>query len=586
MTPDPPFVLLDDARPDGGTGRLYRDPVAIVRALDADDVVRGLDEIRRAGRDGLHAAGFLAYGAGRAFEAKAPASPHDPLMWFGLFEGYAPFDPATLPDPAGAWTGAAEPLIARGEHAAQVEQVKALIEAGDLYQANLTFAATARIAGSPMAVYARLRAASMAGWGAVVATGESHYLSLSPELFFALDAGRLTARPMKGTAMRHGEAAEDEAAARALAEDPKQRAENLMIVDLMRNDLSRVARPGSVAVPALFEVERYPTVQQMTSTVTARLAEGRDACDVIAALFPCGSITGAPKLRAMQAIGEIEPQPRGIYTGAIGHVAPGGNAQFNVAIRTLTVRADDDRATLGLGSGIVADSRADDEWEECMAKGAFLTRAGRSFDLIETMRFEPREGVLRLERHLERMKRSALFFGIPFDRHAVRNELQVASFRLDRAVRLRLALSPRGTTAIEIRPLTPVPDTPVPVAIAPLPVEPDDFRLRHKTSDRAFYDEARRAAGAFEVVFTDSEGFVTEGSFTNVFVDRGDGVFWTPPAARGLLPGVLRAEWLESGRAVERDLAPDDLKRGFIVANALRGAITARLVAQSGDAPL
>lgn len=586
MSFDPPFVLLDDARPGGAAGRLYRDPVAIVRGDDATGVAHGLDELRRAQRSGLHAAGFLAYGAGQAFEAKAPASPHRPLMWFGLFERHEPFDPASLPPAAGGWTGPAEPLVTRRAYEAQVAQVKALIEAGDIYQANLTFAATARIAGDPMAIYARLRAASLAGWGSVVATGEAHHLSLSPELFFALKGGRLTARPMKGTAQRQSDADADEAAARALAADPKQRAENLMIVDLMRNDLSRIAKPGSVAVPALFEIERYPTVQQMTSTITAELAEGRDACDVIAALFPCGSITGAPKLRAMQAIAAIEPHPRGLYTGAIGHIDADGDAQFNVAIRTLTIRQGEPCATLGLGSGIVADSQADAEWEECLTKGAFLTRSGHAFDLIETMRFEPREGLLLLERHLERMKTSAATFGIAFDRHAVRNELQMASFRIDRPARVRLVLSPRGATAIEVTPLPLIPAAPVDVAIIPLGVDRGDFRLRHKISDRDFYDKPRRASDAFEVVFTDAEGFVTEGSFTNVFVDRGDGVMWTPPATRGLLPGVLRAEWLASGRAIEHDLTPDDLKPGFIIANALRGAIPARLVAQADDAAL
>ena len=577
MGAEGPYVLLDDARP-GGIARLYRDPARVLVARAPGEVAGVLDAIRDGLSDGLHAAGFLAYGAGAAFEDRAPASPGDPLAWFGLFERVEPFDPAALPDPRGAWVGPAEPGVDFATYAARLDEVLALIRAGDIYQANLTFPASARVIGNPLAAYARLRAASGAGWGAVVSTGEAVHLSLSPELFFSLEAGRLTARPMKGTAPRDSDPAADRAAAQALAADPKQRAENLMIVDLMRNDLSRVAVAGSVKVPRLFEVERYPTVHQMTSTVEATLAPGRDAVDVMAALFPCGSITGAPKLRAMQAIDSIEGSPRGLYTGAIGHFAPEGDAAFNVAIRTLTLPKGSDRATLGLGSGIVADSRAPDEWSECLAKGAFLTRGARAFDLIETMRFDPREGVLLLERHLARMRESAATFGYPFDRHAVRNELQAATFRLREGARVRLMLSPSGAVAIETSLLPPTRPEPWRVAVVPLPVDPADFRLRHKTSDRRFYDAAR--GNADEVVFVDPDGFVTEGSFTSLFVER-DGVLLTPPATLGLLPGILRAELIESGRAVERDLTPADLAGGFLLGNALRGLVSAVTVAAS-----
>lgn len=575
MGADGPYVLLDDARP-GGTARLYRDPARVLVAREPGEVAGVRKAIRAGLKSGLHAVGFLAYGAGAAFEDRAPASPGDPLAWFGLFERVEPFDPAALPDPRGAWVGPAEPGIDFATYAARLDEVLALICAGDIYQANLTFPASTRVIGDPLAAYARLRAASGAGWGAVVSTGDAVHLSLSPELFFMAEGRRLTARPMKGTAQRDPDPAADRAAAEALAADPKQRAENLMIVDLMRNDLSRVAVPGSVKVPHLFEVERYPTVHQMTSTVEATLAPGRDAVDVMAALFPCGSITGAPKLRAMQAIDAIERGPRGLYTGAIGHFAPNGDAAFNVAIRTLTLPAGSDRATLGLGSGIVADSRASDEWDECLAKGAFLIRGGRAFDLIETMRFDPREGVLLLERHLARMRESAATFGYPFDRHAVRNELQAATFRLREGARVRLMLSPGGAVAIETSPLPPARPEPWRVAVVPLPVDPADFRLRHKTSDRHFYDAARGTAD--EVVFVDPDGFLTEGSFTSVFVER-DGVLLTPPTARGLLPGILRAELIESGRAVEHDLTPADLSGGFLLGNALRGLVSSVTVA-------
>ena len=577
---DAPFVLLDDARDGGAAARLYTAPVGIVTAYTPQEVAPALERLRQARRDGLHAAGLIAYEAGAALEPNVPAAAIDgPLLWFGLFQDYRTLAvDAMLPDPAGAWIGALQPELDEARHAAQFAEVKALIAAGDLYQVNLSFRAAAKVAGDPLALYAGLRARSRAGWGAVVATGETTILSLSPEMFFALDAGRLTAKPMKGTARREGDAAADARAAQGLRDDPKQRAENLMIVDLMRNDLSRVARPGSVAVPLLFAVEPYPTVHQMVSTVTADLAEGRDAVDVLTALFPCGSITGAPKIRAMQAIADIEDSARGLYTGAIGRLDADGDAMFNVAIRTLTWPRGSDHVTLGIGSGIVADSVAADEWDECLAKAAFLTSGQRDFDLMETMAFDPLEGIQHLEAHLARMKASALALGFTFNRHDARNELQAATFRLRDARRIRLLLARSGAVVVEVGPRPAPFESTVAVRVVPLPVSQDDLRLRHKTSARGFYDAARAAAGTPEILFETPDGYLTEGSYTNLFVARGDKLV-TPPLAEGLLPGILRSHLIETGRAVEGRLTRDDLREGFLLGNALRGLFRAEMVA-------
>ncbi len=580
LRPTPPFVLLDDARDGGAAARLYTAPVEVVVAHAPAEVAPALARLRSARQAGLHAVGYLAYEAGAAFEPGVAArNANGPLLWFGLFADYAVVDPqAMLPDPAGAWIGDLEPEVSPERHAAQFAAVQALITAGDLYQVNQSFRAQVPVAGDPLALYAGLRARSRAGWGAVVATGEATILSLSPELFFALEDGRLTARPMKGTARREADPATDARAAAALRDDPKQRAENLMIVDLMRNDLSRVARAGSVSVPELFAVEPYPTVHQMVSTVTADLAEGRDALDVLAALFPCGSITGAPKIRAMQAIAEIEDSPRGLYTGAIGRLDADGDAMFNVAIRTLTWPVGDAQATLGLGSGVVADSVALAEWDECLAKGAFLDSGRADFDLIETMGFDPIEGIQHLEAHLARMKASATALGFRFNRHDARNELQAATFRLRDARRIRLLLARSGAVVVEVGP-GPAPfEQVVPVRVVPLPVAPDDLRLRHKTSARGFYDAARAAAGTAEVVFEGRDGTLTEGSYTSLFVER-EGKLLTPPFAAGLLPGVLRGHLIETGQAIEAPLTRDDLKDGFLLGNALRGLFRARMVA-------
>lgn len=571
--------MLDDARSANGGIALYRNPVEIIAVSTPERIPAALERMRKCRAGGAHLAGYMSYEAGMTLEPKLSgtvkvAPDALPLIWFGVFEEIEHIDPPALPallgDPAGAWTGSLRPRISEETYRRSVEHVLAYIAAGDIYQANLTFQADLAMAGAPLALYARLRAMSTAGWGGVVHDGSNWLLSCSPELFFTIERGMLTARPMKGTAPA-------DADPEIFQGDPKQRAENLMIVDLIRNDLSRVSVPGSVEVPALFDVESYPTVLQMTSTVQARLAPGRDAIDALTALFPCGSVTGAPKIRAMEIINELETEQRGVYTGTIGAIAPDGNARFNVAIRTLIIGPDGRSATLGIGSGIVADSSPEAEWRECLAKGAFVTTGAQPFDLIETMRFDAEEGICELERHIARMKASANALEFPFDRHGLRNDLQAATFRIREDSRIRVRLSMSGAAAIEVRPMPPTPDA-ASVTLAPMPVARDDFRLAHKTSDRGFYDEARAAVDTFEVIFVDTDGFLTEGSFTNIFVERGDTLI-TPPLTRGLLPGILREKLIEEGRAIEGDLTPADLDGDFFIGNALRGLIPARLVA-------
>ncbi|QIG81707.1 aminodeoxychorismate synthase component I [Sphingosinithalassobacter tenebrarum] len=584
--PDPPFVLLDDARPGGAGTRLYHELRSVIRADTPGEVAGALQGLASLQDSGEQLAGYIAYEAASGIEAHARTHRGGaPLLWFGRFDRRDFVDPdMLLPDPAGAWAGAPEPRIDRQSYGERFARVAEYIRAGDIYQANLSFRAELPFVGHPAALYALLRARAGAGYGALIATGERWFLSLSPELFVATGESGYVTRPMKGTAPRGATPGEDDAIAAALAADPKQRAENLMIVDLMRNDLSRVAAPGSVRVPQLFHVERYPTVHQMVSTVTARPAKGNGIVEALAALFPCGSITGAPKLRAMEVIAETESDARGIYTGTIGAIDSDGSAVFNVAIRTLTIENGANRAVLGLGSGLVADSSVDAEWEECLAKGAFVTAGETSFDLIETMAFDPIAGIPLLERHLARMKASALELGFSFDRHTTRNELQAATFRLRAPSRIRLVLARSGAIAIGIAPMPARPEGTVRTAFAALPVARDDFRLRHKTTRRGFYDAARRP-GIFETLFTDADGWLTEGSITSIFVERG-GRLITPPLSRGLLPGVLRDELIDTGRAVEGDLRPADLSGGFYIGNALRGLIPALPVADTIATPL
>ncbi|WP_022684410.1 aminodeoxychorismate synthase component I [Sphingobium bisphenolivorans] len=386
--PAEPFALFDDARARGpAPARLYRDPVSIIAAHRLEEVQPALDRLAEAAEAGLHAAGYIGYEAGLALEGRLhglaarriEGASREPLLWFGLFEGVRLIQAGTLldllPDPAAATVHSVEPLIDEAAYRAAFALVQDYIRAGDIYQVNLTFPCTARFSGDVMALYAALRPRQQAGYGGIIRTGAYNILSFSPELFFTNVRGQLTARPMKGTATRHADPSRDAERIRWLEEDAKQRAENLMIVDLLRNDLSRVSRAGTVTVPDLFKVETYPTVHQLVSTVRARLLPGLSPVDVLRVLFPCGSITGAPKVRAMEIIDAVEPHPRGVYTGSMGWIDPEGDAAFNVAIRTICVEEGASEGRLGLGSGIVADSEVSSEWAECLAKGRFLSPA-------------------------------------------------------------------------------------------------------------------------------------------------------------------------------------------------------------------
>ncbi|MEL7219548.1 MAG: aminodeoxychorismate synthase component I, partial [Pseudomonadota bacterium] len=458
----------------------------------------------------------------------------------------------------------------------------------DIYQANLTYPLTGSFRGDPIALYAQLRPAAQAGYGGILFDGSHWMLSFSPELFVSLEDDQAKVKPMKGTRPRHDDPRLDQRAKEDLAYSEKDKAENLMIVDLMRNDLSRVAVAGSVQVDAPFAIESYPTVHQMVSTVRAKLAPGKGSMDLVRAIFPCGSITGAPKIRAMELLNGVERDARGAYCGAIGRIDAYGDAAFNVAIRTLRLTPIENgqgTAVLGVGSAIVADSDAMAERRECEVKAGFARRASpnlaaASFDLIETMAFTPEEGIALLELHLERMKKSAKELGFEFDRHAARNQIHALCFELEEPAKLRLLASRTGATALETGPLPPSFNSALKTIALPNPVDPSDWRLAHKTSDRGFYEDALSAAkslGASEAVLVRDDGLVTEGSFTNIFVER-DGILLTPPVSLGLLPGVFRAYLIEKERAREAKLTLDDLKEGFMLGNAVRGLFSAELI--------
>lgn len=603
MAETKPFVLLDDARTEGASdAQLFENPREVFVARRPGEVLAVLEAAEAARlRTGATLAGYMAYEAGLALEPRlAPLAAErsgaaGPLVWFGLFESAIVIPAAEVPqwlsaragngpESVGASIGPLEPQISTGGYLEAFATLKEAIRAGDIYQANLTMPLAGAARGDPRAIYAAIRPEANAGYGGLIFDGSDWLLSFSPELFFSLKGRSARCKPMKGTRPRGRDAAEDRALAEELAASVKDKAENLMIVDLMRNDLSRVAEPGSVRVDAPFAVENYPTLHTMTTTVHAQLQQGRGAIDMIRALFPCGSITGTPKIRAMELIQQVERDARGPYCGAIGRIDANGDAAFNVAIRTIRLTPGENerhKAVLGVGGAIVADSEGMAEWRECLVKGSFARGAAGGFDLIETMRFDPEIGIPRLERHLERIKASAAELGFAFDRHEARNRIQALCFELESAARLRLVVARSGAIALETAPFPESAEGLADCIALPLPVVPGDWRLRHKTTDRGFHQDAlavARSHGAREAIFVRDDGLVTEGSYTNVFVERG-GKLLTPPAALGLLPGVLRGELIEQGRAVEAELTLGDLANGFFIGNALRGLIEARMKA-------
>jgi para-aminobenzoate synthetase/4-amino-4-deoxychorismate lyase len=606
------FALLDDASPEGhaqARSRLYEGYTGMLSCQRVEDWPRLLDGVQDALARGLYAVPVLTYELGEQLLGIAPArEPHAPLAQVLLFERYTMLDA----DQVDAWLkadeqngpagiGAVRANVDDATFAQAIERIRDYIAAGDTYQVNYTYRLRFDAFGDIRQLYARLRARQPVPYGALISLPDGRaVLSLSPELFVRHDAGRLLARPMKGTAPAENDDVLNAVRAQQLAADPKNRAENLMIVDLLRNDLGRIARTGSVGVPALFEVKRYSSVLQMTSTVQAQLAPGTGLKAIFDALYPCGSITGAPKRRTMEIIRELEPAARGIYTGAIGWIDPPAGSGFgtlqnaafgdfclSVPIRTLTLQPEQNgvrHGELGVGAGIVYDSDPGAEYAECRLKASFLTGLANDFEIFETIYATRADGCRHLERHLARLGASAAYFGHPFKPELARGAALEACAALpdDAPHRLRLALRPNGEIVVQTGALAPLRE-PVAVLLADAPTRAHDVFLRHKTSIRNRYDAAWRAAesaGAFDTLFFNERGELTEGGRSNVFVKIG-GHWYTPPLSSGVLPGVMRGVMLDDPAwgAIECPLTRASLARAqeIVVCNALRGPLRAVL---------
>ena len=597
-----PYVLLDDSLTPGGRSLLYTEPVEIVVANAPDEVEAGLDAISAGLARGLHAAGFFSYELGYCLEPKLgallPERRDVPLFWIGLFGAPRALDDAATRAWLEAKGGLGHAQISdlrlswsRDAYDQAFAKVLDYIGAGDVYQINLTLKYHFAFGGDQVALYAALRRKQRVAYGALIGMPERSVLSLSPELFFRREGKHMATRPMKGTAPRGRTPREDARLKTWLAVDEKQRAENLMIVDLLRNDLGRVAKIGSVEVTDLFTVETYRSVHQMTSGIRAELRADMGLKDMLRALFPCGSVTGAPKVRAMEIISELEAAPRGIYTGSIGHIEPSGDAQFNVAIRTVVLAGQ--HGEMGIGSGVVADSKADTEFEECLLKAHFLTKVDAPFELIETLRFERGSGFHLLERHLARLQSSASHFGYPFSCETVLAALDTEASRVEAPVALvRLLLAEDGGLTVTSTPIElPAKGTIWRFVVSDQRVDEKDPIFFHKTTRRQFYDremERQKAAtGCDEVIFLNKRGELTEGSRTTLFLEL-DGRLFTPALTCGLLPGTLREELLDLPRAAasEAIITLDDLARAdrIYLGNSVRGLIRAELMSATGSA--
>jgi len=587
-----PFVLLESTCLSGGAGRSFifsscKDTLVLDAPRSPDKFfMRAESYIKR----GLWLAGFFSYEFGYCLERRLikymPAAANLPLAWLGVFESpfvflgehtirlkeqrkYPPLRIKQL-----------KPAVTNEEYQTAIKRVKHYIEKGETYQVNFTFPLTFEFSGSIVSLYKALRQAQPTDYSAFINTGNDFILSFSPELFFRLKKGKIVTKPMKGTISRGYTLKDDNNQCRNLKRSVKNRAENIMIVDLLRNDLGRIAKTGSVKASKLFSLEKYTTLWQMTSTIEADIKDGITMKDIFKSLFPCGSVTGAPKIRTMQIIRKVERYPRGVYCGAIGYISPHREMCFNVAIRTIHLD-NRGRGVLGVGGGIVYDSKDKSEYDEAILKAKFFIKKQHRFSLIETILWD--KSYYLLDYHLERLHHSCKYFGIPFREYFIADKLNhlISFFGQEYRYKVRLLLNHQGSIRCFYSPLANI-TGPVSVMLSADVVHSDNLYLYHKTTNRSFYDKQRKQAlgkGAWESIFINEHKELTEGSMTNIFILKNNKLL-TPPVSCGLLPGVLREHLLRSAKADEKVLYPKDLLGAdkIYIGNSVRGLIEAVLI--------
>lgn len=602
----PGMVIIDDRDPERAVQRTlaFTNPVDVLIANTPDEVPDSLSRMDASLASGKYLAGYLAYDAGIGLDKPIESrhAPSMPLIWLGVYDGYSEIDMGELECGSADDTGNFRLNITEDEYLACIDLIREYIAAGDVYQVNYTVKLLFEHAQPAWSLFTRLRQEHPVGYSAFINTGQAQIVSISPEMFLRREGDRVLTRPMKGTAHRGRWYEEDMEAAINLASDPKNRAENLMILDLMRNDLGRICEVGGVSVPRMFHVERYSTLFQMTSDVEGQLCGNTSTSQLLRAVFPPGSITGAPKIRAMEIIEELEHDSRGVYCGCIGYFQPTGDCLLNVAIRTIIQRGE--QCEMGLGSGIVTDSDPQAELAETLLKGRFLQSEHRDnsehpelvegvegqFELLETLLYCPGSGYSLLTEHLTRMRNSSEYFGWRFREEAVKDALHRAAANINAHAkgdaRVRLLFNRDGSCRAEWTQVGAPPSTPVKLLLSARRIDPADIFLYHKTTRRQAYDVdliKARQRGFFDVLYANTRGELTECSVTNIIVEI-DGQWYTPPLDCGLLPGIWRARMLGEGKAVERLLTLDDLRRAtrVIIGNSVRGAISVASITRDG----
>ncbi len=558
---------------------LYTDPVYIITTKDKREVRRLLKTIEQQVEDnGYHTAGFVSYEAGSVFDkALVTKNAHGfPLLWFGLYKKAQPFEMPQKAPPKDRKMQCNR-SDSREAYFDALSKIKDYIVEGDIYQANYTYRMNGNDVPDAWATFVRMIRAQGAGYGAYVQTKNWTISSASPELFFTLDGNTVQSRPMKGTASRGLSYSQDRAQKQWLHESIKNRAENLMIVDMVRNDIGRIADIGSIKVPKLFSVEQYPTVLQMTSLVEGESA--KSFSEIFAALFPAASITGTPKARSMQIIDELESTPRKVYTGTIGFYAPNRKAQFNVAIRTLILNNRTGEAEYSVGAGITTDSEPQSEFEECSTKALVLNYEVPHFHLLETLLWEPDLGYFLLDKHLQRLQNSATYLYRPFKREAIRNKLDRVASRFGQTPqRIRLLLKLDGSIEIQHNEIADLPSA-YSVSLAKKPIDAKDWTLYHKTTLRGIYKRALKQVESDDVLLWNEKDEITESSIANLIVNI-KGELITPPVKCGLLGGVYREQLLEEGKINKGIVTRSDLLKSeaIYLANSVRKMWKVKLI--------
>lgn len=595
------FVFLESAKIDSENflSYLFLRPKKVISTFRIDGIENCFNELDRALKKGYYVAGFLSYEAGEAFEERLRCKEifDFPLLWFGVYQQPLIYDHRKAKFEKQVLGGVNQgnirhkyllknirANISQGSYLEAIAKIKDLIAQGFTYQVNYTFKLKFLFSGSPFALYFKLRNNQTVSYSALIKTNRFDILSFSPELFFRKKGQKIIARPMKGTAKRGKDLQQDCQIARQLQGCPKNRSENIMIVDLLRNDLGRLSRVATVRVPRLFNVEKYETLFQMTSDIEGRLKSGHSAFDIFRHIFPSGSVTGAPKIKTMEIIRQLEKEPRNVYTGSIGFFSPPKSGTFNVAIRTLLIDTQKKSGEMGVGSGIVYDSDPKKEYAECCLKANFLTKKPKRFQLIETMLWQPDKGYSLLNEHLKRLENSARYFNFVYRRKDAFSALMKLSRHVkQKAHRVRLLLNKDGNIKLESSLLNRAETQEPKINFSAQKTDTQNPFLYHKTTNRILYNQQYqkgRRAGFYDIIFTNEKGEVTEGAISNIFI-RKNGKFYTPPITCGLLNGVYRRYLLNSSKypVKEKVLFKEDLLAAeeIYLSNSVKGLVKVHL---------